>query len=223
MYKKNFISFQFFAEDGTGGSGEQNQQNNQNQQQNTQQQNNQQNNQNQQGTQYTQEQINTMMANEKRTARQALLKALGIELKDGEKYEEALKRVKTTLDAGKTQAQLDAEAKTKAEGERDEANKKVSTLETKVAALSAGVKPEALDDVITLTQAKVLSGKTTEQALKELKAAYPVLFGEDDKGSGTGNPNNPARNKGGNNSEGLGARLAKGNKTTASKSSYFKN
>lgn len=220
MYKKNFISFQFFAEPDTGGSGGQQNTQNPNNQNNQNQQNNQQ--QNQQSTQYTQEQINTMMANEKRTARQALLKSLGIELKEGEKYEDAIKRVKGTLDAGKTQAQLDAEAKTKAEGERDEANKKVSALETKVAALSAGVKPEALDDVITLTQAKVLSGKTTEQALKELKEAYPVLFGESDKNSGTGNPNNPARNKGGN-TEGLGARLAKNNKVATGKSSYFKN
>ena len=221
MYKKSFISFQFFAEPDTGGSGgQQNTQdpNNQNQQN---QNNQQQNSQNQQGTQYTQEQINTMMANEKRTARQALLKSLGIELKDGEKYEDAIKRIKGTLDAGKTQAQLDAEAKTKAEGERDEANKKVSALETKVAALSAGVKPEALDDVITLTQAKVLAGKTTEQALKELKAAYPVLFGEADKNNGTGNPNNPARNKGGN-TESLGQRLAKNSKPSV-KSTYFKN
>lgn len=221
MYKKNFISFQFFAEPDAGNSGgQQNTQdpNNQNQQN---QNNQQQNSQNQQSTQYTQEQLNTMMANEKRTARQALLKSLGIELKDGEKYEDAIRRIKGTLDAGKTQAQLDAEAKTKAEGERDEANKKVSALETKVAALSAGVKPEALDDVITLTQAKVLAGKTTEQALKELKAAYPVLFGEADKNNGTGSPNNPARNKSGN-TESLGQRLAKNSKHSV-KSTYFKN
>lgn len=218
MYKKKKISFQFFADDGGSGNSE----NNNQQEQNNQQQNQQQNDQNQQqGTQYTQEQINNMMANEKRTARQALLKALGIELKDGEKYEDAIKRVKGTLDAGKTQAQLDAEAKTKAEGERDEANKKVSDLETKLAAVSAGVKPSALDDVIVLVQAKTSSGKTLEQALKELKQSYPVLFGSSDADKGTGNANNPARNKGGN-TESLGQRLAKSNKHSV-KSSYFKN
>lgn len=218
MYRSR-ISFQFFAENSGEGSGNSNsqQQNSQNQQG---QQNQQQNNQ-QQGTQYTQEQLNTMMANEKRTARQALLRSLGIELKEGEKYEDAIRRIKGTLDAGKTQAQLDAEAKTKAEGERDEANKKVSALETKVAALSAGVKPESLDDVITLAQAQVSAGKTLEDALKNLKEKYPVLFGETDKNNGTGNPNNPARNKGGN-TESLGQRLAKNSKHTV-KSTYFKN
>lgn len=223
MYKMfSRIHFQFFAApDGSGGSGEGNsQQNDPNQQNNQNNQNNQQQNTQQQGTQYTQEQINTMMANEKRTARQALLKSLGIELKEGEKYEDAIKRIKGTLDAGKTQAQLDAEAKTKAEGERDEANKKVSALETKVAALSAGVKPESLDDVITLAQAQVLAGKTLEDALKELKEKYPVLFGESDKNNGTGNSTNPPRK--GANTEGLGQRLAKSSKH-AVKSTYFKN
>lgn len=220
MYRMfNRIHFQFFASpDGAGGSGEGNSQQNDPNQQGTQ--NNQQQNNQQQGTQYTQEQINTMMANEKRTARQALLKSLGIELKEGEKYEDAIKRVKGTLDAGKTQAQLDAEARTKAEGERDEANKKVSDLETKVAALSAGAKPESLDDVITLAQAKVSSGKTIEDALKELKEKYPVLFGESDKNNGTGNSTNPPRK--GANTESLGQRLAKNSKHSV-KSTYFKN
>lgn len=219
MYRMfNRIHFQFFAApDGAGGSGEGNSKQNDPNQQGTQ--NNQQQN-TQQGTQYTQEQINTMMANEKRTARQALLKSLGIELKEGEKYEDAIKRVKGTLDAGKTQAQLDAEAKTKAEDERDEANKKVSDLETKVAALSVGAKPESLDDVITLAQAKVSSGKTIEDALKELKEKYPVLFGESDKNNGTGNSTNPPRK--GANTEGLGQRLAKNSKHSV-KSTYFKN
>ena len=220
MYKMfSRIHFQFFAApDGAGGSGEGNSQQNDPNQQGTQ--NNPQQNTQQQGTQYTQEQINTMMANEKRTARQALLKSLGIELKEGEKYEDAIKRVKGTLDAGKTQAQLDAEAKAKAEGERDEANKKVSDLETKVAALSAGAKPESLDDVITLAQAKVSSGKTIEDALKELKEKYPVLFGESDKNNGTGNSTNPPRK--GANTESLGQRLAKNSKHSV-KSTYFKN
>lgn len=219
MYRMfNRIHFQFFAApDGAGGSGEGNSKQNDPNQQGTQ--NNQQQN-TQQGTQYTQEQINTMMANEKRTARQALLKSLGIELKEGEKYEDAIKRIKGTLDAGKTQAQLDAEAKTKAEDERDEANKKVSDLETKVAALSVGAKPESLDDVITLAQAKVSSGKTIEDALKELKEKYPVLFGESDKNNGTGNSTNPPRK--GANTEGLGQRLAKNSKHSV-KSTYFKN
>ena len=216
------IGLQLFAEGGEGGSGEGGtQQSQQNQQQGAQnnQQNNQQQNQNQQGTQYTQEQLNTMMANEKRTARQAFLKALGIELKEGEKYEDAIKRVKTTLDAGKTQAQLDAEAKKAAETARDEANAKASRLEMQVAALKAGVNPDSVEDVITLALGKVNDNTTIEQVLTSLKEKYPAFFGEDKGGSGTGGSTNPKRKQSAG-AEGLGQRLAKAHKTSV-KSSYF--
>lgn len=216
------IGLQLFAEGGEGGSGEggtqQNQQNHQQGAQGNQQQNNQQN-QNQQGTQYTQEQLNTMMANEKRTARQAFLKALGVELKEGEKYEDALKRVKTTLDAGKTQAQLDAEAKKAAETARDEANAKASRLEMQVAALKAGVNPDSVEDVITLALGKVNENTTIEKVLDDLKEKYPAFFGEEKGSSGTGGSTNPKRKQSAG-AEGLGQRLAKAHKTSV-KSSYF--
>ena len=56
------------------------------------------------GKSYTQEQINNMMANEKRTARQALLKELGFDIKDDQNYKDAIKNIKATLDASKTRA-----------------------------------------------------------------------------------------------------------------------
>ena len=56
---------------------------------------------------FTQDQVNTMMANEKRTARNALLKELGYEVKEGAKVADIVKTVKGILDAGKTQQQLD--------------------------------------------------------------------------------------------------------------------
>lgn len=224
MYRMfNRIHFQFFAApDGAGSSGEGNSQQNDPNQQNTQNnQNNQQQNNQQQSTQYTQEQINTMMANEKRTARQALLKSLGIELKEGEKYEDAIKRVKGTLDAGKTQAQRDAEAKAAAETAKDEAEAKATKLEMKVAALAAGVNPDYLDDVIVLAQAKVSETNTVDKVMEEFKTKYPAFFKESSGGSGTGSSTNPPR-KPPAGTEGLGQRLAKVNKPAA-KSSYFKN
>lgn len=63
---------------------------------------------------FTQEDVNRMMANEKRTARSALLKELGHEVKDG-KITETIATVKGILDSGKTQQQLDQEARTTAE------------------------------------------------------------------------------------------------------------
>ena len=46
------------------------------------------------GKSYTQEQLNSMMANEKRTARQALLKELGFDVKDDKGFQDTLADIK---------------------------------------------------------------------------------------------------------------------------------
>lgn len=201
-----------------------NQQQSQQQGENTQQQNQgqqgqQQGQQQESGKTYTQAQINSMMANEKRTARQALLKELGFEVGDDQSYQTTVANIKKTLDAGKTQQQLDQEAKNKAEGEAKDANARAALAEMKVSALTAGVKPDRLDDMIILAQAKIAGGQKADQAFADLKKNYPDAFGVESSG-GTGNHVNPA-NKTGNDGESRGTRLAKQNKTSA-KSSYFK-
>lgn len=204
-----------------------NQQQSQQQGENTQQQNQvqqgqqgqQQGQQQEPGKTYTQAQINSMMANEKRTARQALLKELGFEVGDDQSYQTTVANIKKTLDAGKTQQQLDQEAKNKAEGEAKDANARAALAEMKVSALTAGVKPDRLDDMIILAQAKIAGGQKADQAFADLKKNYPDAFGVESSG-GTGSHVNPA-NKTGNDGESRGTRLAKQNKTSA-KSSYFK-
>lgn len=172
-----------------------------------------------QGKSYTQAQINAMMANEKRTARQALLKELGFEVGDDQSYQTTVANIKKTLDAGKTQQQLDQEAKTKAEGEAKDANARAALAEMKISALTAGVQPGHLDDMIVLAQAKIAAGKTAEQAFADLKQSYPAAFGTESSG-GTGTHTNPPKK--GSEGENRGARLAKTNKTSV-KSTYFKN
>lgn len=199
-----------------------NQQQSQQQGENTQQQNQGQQQEQQQqesGKTYTQQQINSMMANEKRTARQALLKELGFEVSDDQSYQTTVTNIKKTLDAGKTQQQLDQEAKSKAEGKAKEANARAALAEMKVSALTAGVKPDRLDDMIILAQAKIAQGQKADQAFTDLKKNYPDAFGVESSG-GTGSHVNPA-NKTGNDGENRGTRLAKQNKTSV-KSSYFK-
>ena len=192
---------------------------NQGQQQGQQQQEQQNQGQQQEGKSYTQAQINAMMANEKRTARQALLKELGFDVKDDQSFTDTLAGIKKTLDAGKTQQQLDQEAKNKAEGEAKDANARAELAEMKVAALTAGVNPKRLDDMIILAQAKIAKGQKADQAFADLKKDYPDAFGAESSG-GTGSHVNPA-NKTGNDGESRGSRLAKQNKPSA-KSSYFK-
>lgn len=172
---------------------------------------------------YTQSQLNSMMANEKRTARQALLKELGFESVDDKSYKDTVKNIKATLDAGKTQAQLDAEARANAETAKADAEARAARLEMKVAALAHGVNPDFLEDVITLAQSKVTDDVTVEAVLTEFKTKYPSFFSPmgEPASAGTGSSNNPPR-KTQAGSDSLGKRLAKTGKTTA-KSSYFKN
>lgn len=170
---------------------------------------------------FTQDQVNTMMANEKRTARNALLKELGYEVKEGAKVADVVKTVKGILDAGKSQQQLDQEARTKAEEDKTAAETKASQLQAQVDVMKAGVKPDYVEDAITMLLPKVTAEKPLSKLLEEYRAKYPSWFGEGSPSSGTGSPTNPPRGKGGE-TGGMGKRLAQTN-TSQAKSSYFKN
>lgn len=170
---------------------------------------------------FTQEEVNRMMANEKRSARSALLKELGYEVKDG-KYADTVTTIKTILDAGKSQQQKDQEAKAAAETALTEERSRVSRLQARVDIMAAGVKPAFVDDAITMLLPQVTEEKTLSKLLEEYKTKYPAWFGESSNGSkGTGNPNNPPKGNGGKDTGEFGKRLAQANKPQ-SKSSYFK-
>lgn len=169
---------------------------------------------------FTQEDVNHMMANEKRTARNALLKELGYEVKDG-KVTETVATIKGILDQGKTQQQLDQEARTNAENNLAAERTKSSALQARVDVMTAGVKPEFVDDAIAMLLPQVTEQKTLSKLLEEYKTKYPAWYGESSSSGGTGNSTRNGRNTGGNQT-GLGKRLAESGKSAA-KSSYFKN
>lgn len=170
---------------------------------------------------FTQEQVNGMMAAEKRSGRLALLKELGYEVKDGAKASDVIAQVKGILDSGKTQQQRDQEAREKAEGDLSAEQAKSKQLQAKIDAMTAGVKPEYVDDAIALLSPRVTDQKPLSKLLEESKEKYPNWFGEAEGSKGTGGSTNPPRGKG-SNTEGLGKRLAQTNKPAA-KSSFFKN
>ena len=169
---------------------------------------------------FSQEEVNRMMANEKRSARSALLKELGYEVKDG-KYAETVATVKGILDQGKTQQQLDQEARTTAETNLAEERSKNSALQARVDVMTAGVKPEFVDDAIAMLLPQVTEQKPLSKLLEEYKTKYPAWYGESSGSGGTGNSTKNGRNTGGTQT-GLGKRLAESNKSAA-KSNYFKN
>lgn len=171
------------------------------------------------GKTFTQDDVNTMMANEKRTARMALLKELGYEVKDGD-YKKTIATVKGILDQGKTQQQLDQEARTKAEEDKTAAETKANQLQAQVDVMKAGVKPDYVDDVISMLLPRVTQEKSLSKLIEEYKTKYPAWFGENAGSAGTGSATNPPRGKGGE-TGGMGKRLAQTNAAPA-KSSFFK-
>lgn len=170
---------------------------------------------------FTQEQVNGMMAAEKRSGRMTLLKELGYEVKEGTKPSDVIATIKGILDQGKTQQQKDQEAREKAEGDLTAEKARSNNLQAQLDALKAGVKPDYLEDAIALLSPRVTDQKPLSKLLEESKEKYPNWFGESEGSKGTGGSTNPPRGKG-NNTDGLGKRLAQTNKP-ATKSSFFKN
>lgn len=73
------------------------------------------------------------------------------------------------------------------------AEQKASVLEAKLTAVSKGVKPEAVDDVIALAKNKVSDTVTLEQAIDGVIAKYPHFSGsaaEKPETTGIPTPNN---------------------------------
>ena len=171
---------------------------------------------------YSQQELNNLLANEKRTARNALLKELGFDIKDDKSYKDTVSNIKKTLDAGKTQQQLDKEAKEAAEAARGEAEGKVADLELQVAALKLGVNPEYLDDIIALARPKIDESHPLDKVMEELKKRYPDSFETGSSDKGTGNPANPKRPNSKDKPGSYGQGLAKANGKPSAKSSYFK-
>jgi hypothetical protein len=167
---------------------------------------------------FTQEEVNRMLANEKRQGRQSVLKDLGLDPAN----KDAVKNAKAALDGLKTQQQLDNEALEAAKAARTEAEGKALAAERKLSVLTSGCKPEYIDEVIALATAKTTDTTTFEDALKGVKEKCAAFFAEADPG--TGNGQGHKRTNQGDKPGSFGARLAQN--VVSSKTAenpYFKN
>lgn len=154
---------------------------------------------------FTQEEVNRMLANEKRQGRQAALKALGLDPND----KDAEKKAKAILDTQKTQAEKDAEALTTEKNARAEAEAKALAAERKLAVLTTGCKAEFVEEVFALASAKVNDSTDFEAALKSVKEKCPAFFESDGGGDpGTGGGQGHRRQKQGEKPGARGAALA---------------
>lgn len=179
---------------------------------------------------FTQDQVNRMMTREKNQGRNAVYKELGIDPKDTK----TVAQFKAFIESQKTDEQKAAEKESADKAKQAESEHRVAVAEAKAEAMMMGVKPQYVEDAVTLVLAKLGEDTDVKTLLGELKTKYPIWFGEsddeDDKGAkgktgqkGTGSSVKQAE-KGGKKGEaekGLGARLAAQRKSGAKKSSYW--
>lgn len=103
-----------------------------------------------------------------------------------------LKAFNDWKEAQKTEQEKTAEKIKLAEEAQTAAEQKAADLEAKYAAVSKGVKPEAVEDVIALAKNKVSDNVTLEQAIESVIEKYPQFGLAADKPLTTGitTPNN---------------------------------
>lgn len=171
-----------------------------------------------QGKTFTQEEVNTMMAAEKRQGKNSVLKELGLNPED----KDALKNLKTLLEGQKTDTQrltdnLKAETEAKSAAEA-----RALIAERKLMVLTSGCLPDFVEEVTALAAAKTSDAVPFETALKQVREKCAAFFGEQGNGgSGTGQGQGHKRTPGNGGAGGLGARLAQSIVNQNQKNPYF--
>lgn len=178
------------------------------------------------GKTFTQEDVNRLLKAEKESAKKNLLKELGVE--DAKSAKEGLAKYKEILEKDKTDTQKAQDTATQATKDKEAAEARALLAEAKVEVLSAGCKPEYLDDVITLALKRVTDDTTLADVVKEMKedTKYAAFFGESDGGSGdkgTGGGSGFKKKQEPDKKGSLGSRLGKQVAQTNSKNPYFNN
>ena len=185
------------------------------------------------GKTFTQEQVTRMMTREKNQGRSAAYKELGIDPKDSK----TVAMFKAFVESQKTDEQKAAEKESENQNKVNEAEQRAQVAEAKAEAMMLGVKPQYVDDVVTLALSKMSEDSDLKTIIGEFKTKYPIWFGEssedeDEKNKGKGKTGQKGtgssiktskEDKGGKEEKSLGARLAAQRKTGGKKSSYWGN
>lgn len=167
---------------------------------------------------FTQEEVNRMMAAEKRQGRASVLSELGYDPKD----KEAIAKLKALIDGNKTEEQKKADKEQELTNAAAEANRRAEVAERKLQALSSGCDPATVDDVMTLASSRVTEEVDFAKALEQVKEKYPNFFGGNGGDSGTGRGQGHKKHGEDNKPGSYGARLA-ANRSKPAKSPYFNN
>lgn len=174
------------------------------------------------GKTFTQEDVNRMMTKEKQQGRNSVYNELGIDPGDSN----AINMIKALMNS-RNQPDDD---KSNSNEEMLAAEHRAKVAEAKVEAMTLGVKPQFVDDVVTLATVKMSEqdGAEFKTVIGEMKSKYPTWFGADDDVNSTGKKGtgssvgSESGTKGSANDDGIGKRLAARRKTSNGKNfSYW--
>ena len=174
---------------------------------------------------FTQEEVNAMMAAEKRQGKNSVLKELGFD--DLNKAKEAIQSYNQYLETQKTTEQKNQEALQTAQKDKEAAENRAKLVEYKLEAMKCGVRADAVEDAVALAALRVSETKDIKAVIEEMKnqEVYSSFFNvtsNNSKGTGNQPPARGAGGTGGNGGNSMGQRLAEGRKGKGSQSSYFK-
>lgn len=184
---------------------------------------------------FTQEQVNRMMAREKKQGRSAAFQELGINPEDAK----MMQMFKAFVESMKTDEQKAQEQQAQANAATAAAEQRAMIAEAKAEAMQLGAQAQYVDDVVTLAISKMSDGADLKTVVGELKTKYPIWFAESGADDGAGDTGSTGgqqatgqkgtgsslkgsdKNKGGEQATGLGKRLAAQRKATAPKKSFW--
>ena len=120
---------------------------------------------------FTQEELNNLIAKEKKAAQENFLKSVGFD--DFKNAKDGLAKFKDWQDSQKTDAEKQAAALEQASKDLEATKAEKETIAAQLAAVKAGADPEALEDLIVLAKTKVTDEVTIDEAIKQTLEKYP--------------------------------------------------
>lgn len=157
---------------------------------------------------FTQAELNKLLKAEKEKSKAALLKELGVS--DFNTAKDGLAKYLQSVEDSKSDLQKAQEANAQMSEELKEKNGKVAFLQASFDAISCGVNPTVVSDIIPIVLAKVTEENDVKSVIEDMKKnpAFSGFF-TPVPNSGTGNPIPRKQNVNDNGTENYGARLAK--------------
>lgn len=176
------------------------------------------------GKTFTQDDVNRMMAKEKKQGRSSAFNELGIDPSN----EKMVKAAKAFFSKLSDNDDDDTDVNDSDDDKSSELEYELVIANAKIAAMKQGVNPQYVDDVVTLVSNRMKQDESMklDTAIGELKKKYPGWFVVEQTSKnigkfGTGASISASSSKGADDS--LGKRLAAQRKVSSSKKSYWKN